>query len=74
MSELEALKIGGPLALSIIVIWFIVKEFLKVITNHMRHDLEAHERVIEVLNDLKESQQQQTITNNRLLDFLTKKF
>ena len=27
--ELEILKIGGPLALSIIVIWFIVRRFLE---------------------------------------------
>lgn len=83
--ELEALKIGGPLALALIVILIIVREFLKwttnrdteftkIITNHIQHDLDLHEKTIEVMNEMKDAQREQSQVNSRLLDFLISNF
>ena len=81
--EIELLKIGGPLALALVIIWFIVRAFLKevsdqrddfmlVITNHLKHDVELHEKVSDSINRLNEAQRENTSIMKTLMSFLKK--
>ena len=81
--EIELLKIAGPLGLAIAIIWFIVKAFLisikeqrdsfmKIVSNHMEHDIEIHEKTIEAMNQMKESQKDNSLVIRELLNFLKK--
>ena len=81
--EAELLKIAGPLGLSIAIIWFIVRaflgsikeqrtDFMKIISNHMEHDLELHQKTIEALDKITDSQKDNTLVMRELLNFLKK--
>lgn len=80
--ELEILKTASPLALALIVIWFIVKQFLvsldkqredfnKTIQNHLAHDMELHQDTIKTMNKLGDTIQSLENTqkeNTRVMD------
>ncbi len=79
--EIELLKIGGPLALAIFVIWKIVaanlkalddqrNDFTVIITNHLKHDGELHEKTIETMGKLQRAQQKNTLVMKEMLSFL----
>ena len=69
--SLDLIKVASPLALALIVIWLIVKQFLIVITNHLVHDQELHEKTIEAMNKLGDTIQSMEATqkeNTRVMD------
>jgi len=61
MEYIEILKIGGPIAVVMfifgVVIIKIVRMFMEVITNHLKHDAELHEKTIGAVNELEKTQQ-----------------
>jgi len=72
------LGVGG---ISIVIIYLIVREFLAsiksereaftlVIVNHLKHDTELHEKTIEAMGNLEETQKENTLVMRQVLDFL----
>ena len=79
--NLDILKTVSPLVLAIFVIWQIVKmnlkalndqrnDFTGIITNHLKHDSELHEKTIETMGNLEKSQQKNTMVMRSMLVFL----
>ena len=81
MDYLDLLKVGSPLALALIIIWKVAEanlkalnsqrdDFMKIITNHLAHDAELHEKTIQSLDSQTNASNQLNKTIEMLLRYL----
>jgi len=45
----EVLKVGGPTTAISIIFYLIIKDFIKLVSNHMNHNTEALKEVSEIM-------------------------
>jgi len=68
----DILKIGGPAAVAVVMLGYVAKQLLEVVSNHIKHNTEVLQQVSERTREDTEATRENTRVLQELKEYLLK--